>query len=57
VAVVAFTGSRAVGLRISRLAASVRGRQRHIKRVLAEMGCKNAIIVDADPTWIRPCRG
>jgi RHH-type proline utilization regulon transcriptional repressor/proline dehydrogenase/delta 1-pyrroline-5-carboxylate dehydrogenase len=48
VAVVAFTGSRAAGLRIQRLAAAVRGRQRLLKRVLAEMGGKNAVIIDRD---------
>ena len=48
VAVVAFTGSKAVGLGISEAAAVTRPGQRHVKRVVAEMGGKNAIIVDAD---------
>jgi RHH-type proline utilization regulon transcriptional repressor/proline dehydrogenase/delta 1-pyrroline-5-carboxylate dehydrogenase len=43
---VAFTGSKEVGLRIlAQAARSVPG-QRHVKHVIAEMGGKNAIIVD-----------
>ena len=45
---VAFTGSRDVGLRINELAAKHQPGQRWIKRVIAEMGGKDAIIVDAD---------
>ena len=45
---VAFTGSRDVGLRINELAAKTQPGQRWIKRVIAEMGGKDAIIVDAD---------
>lgn len=45
---IAFTGSRAVGTRINRLAAEVPPGQRHLKKVIAEMGGKNAIIVDSD---------
>ncbi len=45
-ALVAFTGSRAVGLAINRQAAETPGRV--IKRVIAELGGKNAIIVDDD---------
>ncbi len=41
-----FTGSRDVGLRISRLAAGVHPGQLWIKRVVAEMGGKDAIVVD-----------
>ena len=48
VAVVAFTGSRAVGLAINQRAAVPAPDQRHVKRVIAEMGGKNALIVDAD---------
>jgi RHH-type proline utilization regulon transcriptional repressor/proline dehydrogenase/delta 1-pyrroline-5-carboxylate dehydrogenase len=49
-ALVAFTGSRDVGLAINRLAAeaSAAGDARLVKRVIAEMGGKNAIIVDDD---------
>ena len=45
---VSFTGSMAVGLRISELAARVVPGQRWIKRVVAEMGGKDAIIVAED---------
>ena len=48
VALVAFTGSLNVGLSISRQAANTPKGQDHIKRVIAELGGKNAIIVDAD---------
>ncbi len=46
--VIAFTGSRAVGLSINREAAATDDRQRSVKQVITEMGGKNAIIVDAD---------
>ena len=45
---VCFTGSRDVGLRINELAAKPQKGQVWIKRVIAEMGGKDAIIVDAD---------
>jgi RHH-type proline utilization regulon transcriptional repressor/proline dehydrogenase/delta 1-pyrroline-5-carboxylate dehydrogenase len=45
---IAFTGSRAVGCRINARAAELQDGQDHLKRVLAEMGGKNAIIVDED---------
>ncbi|HEX6596071.1 MAG TPA: proline dehydrogenase family protein, partial [Acidimicrobiales bacterium] len=48
VAFVVFTGSKAVGLGIVEAAAVHRSGQRHVKRVIAEMGGKNALIVDAD---------
>jgi RHH-type proline utilization regulon transcriptional repressor/proline dehydrogenase/delta 1-pyrroline-5-carboxylate dehydrogenase len=48
VALIAFTGSRAVGLSIIKSAAEVHPGQREIKRVIAELGGKNAIIVDED---------
>ena len=41
-----FTGSKEVGLRINKLAADVAPGQIWIKRVIAEMGGKDAIIVD-----------
>jgi 1-pyrroline-5-carboxylate dehydrogenase len=44
---ISFTGSRDVGLRINELAAKHQPGQRWIKRVIAEMGGKDAIIVDA----------
>ncbi|WP_138754289.1 L-glutamate gamma-semialdehyde dehydrogenase [Paenibacillus sinopodophylli] len=43
---ICFTGSREVGLRINEKAASVRQDQRWIKRVVAEMGGKDTIIID-----------
>jgi 1-pyrroline-5-carboxylate dehydrogenase len=45
---VSFTGSRDVGLRINELAAKPRKGQIWIKRVVAEMGGKDAIIVDKE---------
>lgn len=45
---IAFTGSLPVGLEIIRSAAEVRPSQRAIKRVIAELGGKNCVIVDAD---------
>jgi RHH-type proline utilization regulon transcriptional repressor/proline dehydrogenase/delta 1-pyrroline-5-carboxylate dehydrogenase len=48
VATIAFTGSGAVGLRIIEEAARLRPGQRQLKRVVAEMGGKNCVIVDAD---------
>jgi RHH-type proline utilization regulon transcriptional repressor/proline dehydrogenase/delta 1-pyrroline-5-carboxylate dehydrogenase len=47
-AVINFTGSRGVGLAINREAADMAPGQDHVKRALAEMGGKNAIIVDED---------
>jgi RHH-type proline utilization regulon transcriptional repressor/proline dehydrogenase/delta 1-pyrroline-5-carboxylate dehydrogenase len=46
VATIAFTGSKGVGLRIVEDAARLTQGQAAVKRVLAEMGGKNAIIVD-----------
>ncbi len=45
---IAFTGSSAVGLEILRRAAETPESQRHVKKVVAEMGGKNCAIVDAD---------
>jgi len=45
---VSFTGSKDVGLRINELAAKPRAGQKWIKRVVAEMGGKDAIIVDSE---------
>jgi RHH-type proline utilization regulon transcriptional repressor/proline dehydrogenase/delta 1-pyrroline-5-carboxylate dehydrogenase len=45
---IAFTGSGAVGLEILKTAAELKPGQRHLKRVVAEMGGKNCVIVDAD---------
>ncbi len=43
---ITFTGSKDVGLRIMGLASDTLPGQRSVKRVIAEMGGKNAIIVD-----------
>jgi RHH-type proline utilization regulon transcriptional repressor/proline dehydrogenase/delta 1-pyrroline-5-carboxylate dehydrogenase len=43
---IAFTGSREVGCRIYADAAIVEPKQNHLKRVIAEMGGKNALIID-----------
>lgn len=48
IALIAFTGSLETGLDIIRRAAVVQAGQRQIKRVIAEMGGKNAIIIDDD---------
>lgn len=45
---IAFTGSCAVGLQISAQAAKLSAGQHHLKRVVAEMGGKNCLIVDGD---------
>jgi RHH-type proline utilization regulon transcriptional repressor/proline dehydrogenase/delta 1-pyrroline-5-carboxylate dehydrogenase len=45
---IAFTGSQPVGLEIVRAAAEAAPGQRHIKRVVAELGGKNCVIVDSD---------
>jgi len=46
--IIAFTGSSAVGLGIIEAAAKLRTGQANVKRVIAEMGGKNAIIIDED---------
>jgi RHH-type transcriptional regulator, proline utilization regulon repressor / proline dehydrogenase / delta 1-pyrroline-5-carboxylate dehydrogenase len=47
VSVIAFTGSKAVGLDIIKAAGNTTEDQLHVKRVISEMGGKNAIIIDA----------
>jgi RHH-type proline utilization regulon transcriptional repressor/proline dehydrogenase/delta 1-pyrroline-5-carboxylate dehydrogenase len=48
VSTIAFTGSTRVGLSIIERAAKVRPGQGQVKRVICEMGGKNAIIIDED---------
>jgi len=48
VAVIAFTGSREVGLKIYEAAGRTPPGQAQLKKVICEMGGKNAAIVDAD---------
>jgi RHH-type proline utilization regulon transcriptional repressor/proline dehydrogenase/delta 1-pyrroline-5-carboxylate dehydrogenase len=45
---IAFTGSREVGLKIWESAGQTRPGQRQLKHVVCEMGGKNAIIIDSD---------
>ncbi len=45
---IAFTGSREVGLKIWESAGQTRTGQRQLKHVVCEMGGKNAIIIDSD---------
>lgn len=47
VALIAFTGSKAVGLDIIKAAGLTPEEQPHVKRVVCEMGGKNAIIIDS----------
>jgi RHH-type proline utilization regulon transcriptional repressor/proline dehydrogenase/delta 1-pyrroline-5-carboxylate dehydrogenase len=48
VQLIAFTGSREVGLEILKQAYTHRPGQEHVKKVICEMGGKNAVIVDSD---------
>jgi RHH-type proline utilization regulon transcriptional repressor/proline dehydrogenase/delta 1-pyrroline-5-carboxylate dehydrogenase len=48
VSLVAFTGSKQVGLAIVESAARTSTGQREVRRVIAEMGGKNAIVIDSD---------
>jgi RHH-type proline utilization regulon transcriptional repressor/proline dehydrogenase/delta 1-pyrroline-5-carboxylate dehydrogenase len=48
VSTIAFTGSAAVGLEIIEAAAGAQTSEGQLKRVVAEMGGKNCVIVDAD---------
>ncbi|MEK7403575.1 MAG: L-glutamate gamma-semialdehyde dehydrogenase [Acidobacteriota bacterium] len=54
---IAFTGSKEVGLRINELAARPQPGQIWIKRVIAEMGGKDAIIVDREADLDRAVDG
>lgn len=47
-ALICFTGSKAVGLHILQRAAVVQPGQQHVKKVICEMGGKNAVIIDSD---------
>jgi RHH-type proline utilization regulon transcriptional repressor/proline dehydrogenase/delta 1-pyrroline-5-carboxylate dehydrogenase len=48
VSTIAFTGSLQVGLEIVRAAGETSPGQKHIKRVIAELGGKNCVLVNAD---------
>jgi RHH-type proline utilization regulon transcriptional repressor/proline dehydrogenase/delta 1-pyrroline-5-carboxylate dehydrogenase len=55
-AIVTFTGSVPVGMIINKTAASTSGKT-HVKHVVAEMGGKNAVIVDDDADLDEAVRG
>ena len=57
VALIAFTGSLKVALMINEQASRTPGGQNFVKKVIAEMGGKNAIIVDADADLDEAVRG
>ncbi len=48
ISIIAFTGSVEVGLHINEKAAKVQSGQVNVKKIIAEMGGKNAIIIDDD---------
>ncbi len=54
---VSFTGSKEVGLRINELAAKTSPGQIWIKRVIAEMGGKDSIIVDSEADVAEAAKG
>jgi RHH-type transcriptional regulator, proline utilization regulon repressor / proline dehydrogenase / delta 1-pyrroline-5-carboxylate dehydrogenase len=54
---IVFTGSQVVGCEIYANAAIVQPGQKHLKRVVAEMGGKNAIIVDASADLDQAVKG
>jgi len=57
VAVIAFTGSLRVALAINEQAARTPAGQQFVKKVIAEMGGKNAIIIDTDADLDEAVRG
>jgi len=57
VATVVFTGSRDVGLLLLRQGAQSSSGAVHVKRIVAEMGGKNAIIVDDDADFDEAVKG
>jgi len=57
VALIAFTGSLKVALQINEQASHTPGGQNFVKKVIAEMGGKNAVIVDGDADLDEAVRG
>ena len=57
VALIAFTGSLKVALLINEQASKTPGGQNFVKKVIAEMGGKNAVIVDGDADLDEAVRG
>ena len=47
-----FTGSKETGLKILEKASKIMPGQSQAKRVVCEMGGKNAIIIDDDNAWV-----
>jgi RHH-type proline utilization regulon transcriptional repressor/proline dehydrogenase/delta 1-pyrroline-5-carboxylate dehydrogenase len=45
---IVFTGSKEVGLQLVEVGGITNPKQTHVKRVIAEMGGKNAIVIDSD---------
>src|ERR671921_2535763 len=54
---VAFTGSKEIGMRVNERAAKVQKGQVWLKRVVAEMGGKDAIVVDSDTDYDEAAAG
>ena len=54
---IAFTGSREVGIHINTVASQVKEGQEGIIKIIAEMGGKNAIIIDSDADLDEAVRG
>jgi RHH-type proline utilization regulon transcriptional repressor/proline dehydrogenase/delta 1-pyrroline-5-carboxylate dehydrogenase len=54
---IAFTGSKEVGLNLVRIAGDTKPGQQNVKKVVAEMGGKNAIIVDETADLDEAVRG
>ncbi|HMP48094.1 MAG TPA: proline dehydrogenase family protein [Oligoflexia bacterium] len=48
VSTINFTGSKAVGMELLKIGGDTKDGSDHIKRVIAEMGGKNAIVIDSD---------
>lgn len=57
VKLICFTGSRAVGLEILQSTARLAAEQGHIKKIILELGGKNAIIVDEDADFDEAIKG
>lgn len=56
-AMICFTGSKEVGLDIIQRAGTTPADQHHVKKVIAEMGGKNAVIIDSDADLDDAIRG
>ncbi len=54
---ISFTGSKEVGVHINEVASRIATGQKWLKRVIAEMGGKNAIIVDSEADMAKAAEG